>query len=92
MSARPLGRPLRSLAPLITVTVAALVFAVLLVLVRLQWPPLESVDHDAAARINHLVAGEHTLVTVVKAVTWLGSNGVLWVVIGAAAAAEASDS
>jgi hypothetical protein len=25
------------------------------------------------------------LVTVVKAVTWLGSNGVLWAVIGAAA-------
>src|SRR6266480_4636593 len=86
MSARTFGRPLRSLAPLVTVTVAALAFAVLLVLVRLQWPPLESVDHGAAARINHLIAGEHTLVTVVKAVTWLGSNGVLWVVIGAAAA------
>lgn len=82
MSARTFGRPLRSLAPLVTVTVAALVFAVLLVLVRLQWPPLESVDHGAAARINHLIAGEPTLVTVVKAVTWLGSNGVLWVVIG----------
>jgi undecaprenyl-diphosphatase len=86
MSAPTLGRPLRGLAPLVTVTVAALAFAVLLVLVRLQWPPLESVDHGAAARINHLIAGEHTLVTAVKTVTWLGSNGVLWVVIGAAAA------
>ena len=85
MSARTFGRPLRSLAPLVTVTVAALVFAVLLILVRLQWPPLESVDHGAAARINHLIAGEHTLVTVVKAVTWLGSSGVLWVVLGATA-------
>jgi len=86
MSARTFGRPLRDLATLVTVTVAALVFAVLLVLVRLQWPPLESVDHGAAARINHLIAGERALVTVVKAVTWLGSNGVLWGVIGAAAA------
>jgi undecaprenyl-diphosphatase len=32
------------------------------------------------------VAGDHALVTVVKAVTWLGSDGVLWTVIGAAAA------
>ena len=31
------------------------------------------------------MAGDHTLVTVVKAVTWLGSAGVLWTVIGAAA-------
>src|SRR5258708_28931888 len=81
-----LGRPRRSLAPLAVVTVAAMVFAVLLILVRLRWPPLESADHGAAARINHLVAGGYTLVTVVKAVTWLGSEPVLGVVIGAAAA------
>src|SRR5258707_2825330 len=80
-----LGRPRRSLAPLAVVTVAAMVFAVLLILVRLRWPPLESADHGAAARINHLIAGDRTLVTVVKAVTWLGSDGVLWTVIGAAA-------
>src|SRR5258707_13281108 len=80
-----LGRPRRSLAPLAVVTVAAMVFAVLLILVRLRWPPLESADHGAAARINHLIAGDRTLVTVVKAVTWLGSDGGLWTVIGAAA-------
>jgi undecaprenyl-diphosphatase len=74
-----------SLAPLVAVTVAAMVFAILLILVRLQWAPLESADHGAAARINGLIAGDHTLVTVVKAVTWLGSAGVLWTVIGAAA-------
>jgi len=85
VSARPLSRQSRSLAPLLTVSVATMVLAILLVLVRLQWSPLESVDHGAAARINHLVAGDHTLVTVVKAVTWLGSAGVLWTVIGAAA-------
>src|SRR5262249_44820088 len=80
------GRPRRSLAPLAVVTVAAMVFAVLLILVRLRWPPLESADHGAAARINHLIAGDRTLVTVVKAVTWLGSDGVLGAVIAAAAA------
>jgi undecaprenyl-diphosphatase len=72
------------LTPLVTVTVAALVFAVLLIAVRLQWAPLESADHGAAASINSLVAGNATLVSVVKAVTWLGSNGVLWTVIAAA--------
>jgi undecaprenyl-diphosphatase len=73
------------LTPLIAVTVAALVFAVLLVLVRLQWAPLESADHGAAADLNHLVAGHAVAVSVVKAVTWLGSDGVLWTVIAAAA-------
>jgi undecaprenyl-diphosphatase len=80
-----LDRPRRSLAPLAAVTAAALVFAILLILVRLRWAPLESVDRGTAARVNHLVADNHALVTVVKAVTWLGSNGVLWTVIGAAA-------
>jgi undecaprenyl-diphosphatase len=73
------------LGPLIAVTAAALVFAILLILVRLQWAPLESVDHGAAAHLNSLVAGHAALITVVKAVTWLGSTGVLWVVIGVSA-------
>jgi undecaprenyl-diphosphatase len=83
-SADTLDRRRRSLAPLVIVTVAALVFAILLILVRLQWAPLESADHGAAADINSLVAGNATLVAVVKAITWLGSSGVLWTVIGAA--------
>ncbi|HEY6311743.1 MAG TPA: phosphatase PAP2 family protein [Streptosporangiaceae bacterium] len=74
------------LAPLVTVTVAALVFAILLIAVRLRWAPLESADHGAAAGINSLIAGNATLVSVVKAVTFLGSNGVLWTVIAAATA------
>ena len=78
-------RPRRSLTPLIVVTVAAAVFALLLILVRVQWAPLESVDHGAAARINGLVAGHGTLLAVVKAITWLGSGGVLWTLIGVAA-------
>jgi undecaprenyl-diphosphatase len=72
------------LAPLITVTVAALIFTILLIAVRLQWAPLESADHGAAADINSLIAGNATLVSAVNAVTWLGSNGVLWTVIAAA--------
>jgi undecaprenyl-diphosphatase len=65
MSTRAIDRPFRALAPLIAVTAAALVFAILLVLVRLQWPPLESVDHGAAAWLNGLVAGDALLVTAV---------------------------
>lgn len=67
-----LSRGNRGLAPLITVTVAALVFAILLIMVRLRWAPLESLDHRAATDINSLIAGDAALVTVVKAVTWLG--------------------
>src|ERR1700730_12118008 len=79
----------RSLAPLAVVTAAAFVFAVLLVLVRLRWAPLESADHGAAARLNSIVAGHAAVVSVVKAVTWLGSSGVLWTLIGQAAVALA---
>ena len=85
MSTNTLSRQHRSLAPLLAVTAAAMVFTVLLILVRLQWAPLESVDHGAAAHLNSLVAGHRPLVTIIKAITWLGSDGVLWTVIGAAA-------
>ncbi len=85
MSLRTLDRPRRSLAPLIAVIAAAVVFTILLAGVRLRWAPLESVDHGAAAHLNSLVAGHAVLVTVVKAVTWLGSDGVLWTVIAASA-------
>jgi hypothetical protein len=84
MSSRTLDGRRRGLASLAAVTAAALIFAVLLVLVRLRWAPLESADHGAAAGINGLIAGNATLVAVVKAVTWLGSDGVLWTVVGAA--------
>jgi undecaprenyl-diphosphatase len=85
MPARLLDRQNRSLTPLLAVTTAALVFTILLVLVRLRWRPLESVDHGAAAHINGLVAGHPVLVAVVKAVTFLGSDGVLWTLIGVSA-------
>src|SRR6266516_4810557 len=85
MSYHALGRRRRSLVPLIAVTAAAFVFAVLLVLIRLRWPPLESADHGAATGVNGLIAGDAAFIAVVKAVTWLGSAGVLWTVVGAAA-------
>ena len=85
MPAPDRGRPARTLTPLVTVTVAALIFAVLLVLVRLQWLPLESVDHGTAADVNRLVAGDHALVTVAKAVTLLGSTAVVYGVSGTVA-------
>src|ERR1700722_19107143 len=75
----------RTLTPLAIVTATAFLFAFLLILVRLQWAPLESADHRAAAGLNSLVAGHAALVSVVKSVTWLGSSGVLWTVTGTAA-------
>ena len=75
----------RGLAPLAVVTVAALLFAFLLLLVRLQWAPLESADRGAANWLNNLVAAHSVAVSIVKAVTWLGSSGVLWTLTGAAA-------
>src|SRR5712692_1689536 len=70
--------------PLAAFTAATAVFAMLLVLVRLRWPPLESVDHGAAADINNLIANQAALVAIVKAVTSLGSDLVLSAVIGVA--------
>ncbi len=51
-----IDRQRRSLAPLIAVTGTAMVFTVLLILVRLQFLPLESVDHGAAADLNRVTA------------------------------------
>src|SRR5712691_5697555 len=84
MSLRIPDRTRRPITPLTAVIGAAVVFTILLVLVRLQWPPLESADHGAASQLNSLIAGQPALVTAVKAVTWLGSSGVLWAVIAAA--------
>jgi len=83
MSAPPATR--RTLVPLAIVTASALLFTLLLLLVRLRWAPLESADHGAAGGLNSLIAGHPAAVSIVKAVTWLGSGGVLWTLTGAAA-------
>jgi undecaprenyl-diphosphatase len=85
MTASLSARRHHGITPLAAIAAAAAVFAVLLVLVRLQWPPLESVDHHTAAGLNGLIAGHPMAVSVVKAVTFLGSDGVLWTVILATA-------
>jgi undecaprenyl-diphosphatase len=82
MSVPPATR--RTLVPLVIVTASALLFTLLLVLVRLRWAPLESADHGAASGLNSLIAGHPVPVSIVKAVTWLGSGGVLWTLIGVA--------
>ena len=85
MVTHPVRRPGASLAPLLTVTAAALAFTALLILVRTQWAPLESLDHRIAANLNSLVAGHPNVVWAWKRVTWLGSAGVLTALMVAAA-------
>ena len=80
------GQWRRFLSPLTLMLTAAAVFVLLLIGVRTQWAPLESVDHNTASSLNSLIAGQSVAVAVVKAVTFLGSTGVLWVVVLAATA------
>ena len=70
--------------PVVLVTAAALAFTILLVLVRLRWRPLESLDHGAAARLNGLIYGQPLALAAVRDVTMLGSTLVLSAVIVAA--------
>ena len=42
-------------------------------------------DHRAATWLNSLVVGHPAVVRIIKAVTWLGSGGVLWTLTGTAA-------
>ncbi|HET7015449.1 MAG TPA: phosphatase PAP2 family protein [Streptosporangiaceae bacterium] len=67
----------RSLAPLISVTVGAAVAAVLLAAVAARWRPLESADHDTAARLNSLVSGHPVLVTLIRSITMAGNTPTL---------------
>jgi undecaprenyl-diphosphatase len=55
----------------------ALVFGVLLILVRLRWLPLESVDHGLAGQLNGTVAGNATAVKAMDFASRLGSHGFL---------------
>lgn len=73
-----------SAAPMV-VTLAALVFVALLAAVRATWSPLESFDHTVDVRLHQLVAGHPDAVTVIKAVTDLGSAPVRWAILLAAA-------
>lgn len=71
----------RGLGRVALVAAAGVVFAVLLLLVRLQWVPLEGVDHGLAADLNRVVASRPILVRSLRFVSVLGSYGVLgWLV------------
>jgi undecaprenyl-diphosphatase len=72
------------LAALLWTSAAALLFAVLLVLVRYQWSPLESIDRGVADTLNRMVSDSSPAVHFWTGVSWLGSAGVLWVLITAA--------
>lgn len=72
----------RRLTATAAVAACGFTFGVLLLLVRLQWAPLESVDHGLAADLNRAVAGDRILVAVLRAVTTLGNPGIVtWAVV-----------
>jgi undecaprenyl-diphosphatase len=71
----------RSLVGLAAVIAAATGFGLLLLLVRLNWPPLASFDHGAVDGLNHAVAGNRMAVTVLTAITNMGGRAILfWLV------------
>jgi len=67
------------------VTIAALLFGLLLIAVRVRWVPLESVDRGLANWLNARIATSDFLITLMGGISRLGSYGVLaWLVaIGA---------
>ena len=76
----------RSLAGLAAIIAAATGFGVLLLLIRSGWPPLASFDRGAVDALNHAVAGNRTVVTVLTAITNLGGRAILlWLVTVSAA-------
>ncbi len=86
MATESIRRPRPSLVPMLAVSGAAFLFAALLVLVRTQWAPMESLDHRLAADLNSLVAGHPAAIWVWQRITWLGSAGVLVALMVAAVA------
>jgi len=76
----------RSAVGLVAMAATATGFGALLVLVRLHWAPLESVDRGIAEALNRAVAASPPLIKVLEAVTTLGGNSAIWwlVTVGAA--------
>ncbi|MER7282568.1 phosphatase PAP2 family protein [Dactylosporangium sp. NPDC000244] len=78
----------RDKATLIRMTsfgVAALLFSLLVIAVRVRWLPLESVDRGVANGLNTLVAPSAFLVNLMGGISRLGSFGVLsWLIVIAA--------
>ncbi|MFK3980713.1 phosphatase PAP2 family protein [Micromonospora sp. NPDC050397] len=71
----------RSLAGLVFIVGTGAGFALLLMLVRVEWGPLRRIDSGVAAWFNQLVAAHDPLVTVLRAVTDLGGRPIMvWLV------------
>ncbi|MBB5867502.1 undecaprenyl-diphosphatase [Allocatelliglobosispora scoriae] len=62
-------------------------FAVLLLLVRARWQPLEDIDHGVAAALNRTVAAHAWMQQVLRFITSFGSTLVLSCVVAVVAAA-----
>jgi undecaprenyl-diphosphatase len=77
----------RSIVGLVAVAAGATGFGALLVLVRLHWTPLESVDRGVAAALNKAVAERPLAVDGLTALTGLGGNGIMWYLVTVTAAA-----
>ncbi len=75
----------RSLAGLLAITGAGAAVGLLIMLVRVEWDPLFTIDRGVAARLNELVSPHGPLVTVLNAITDLGGRPVIiWLVTIAA--------
>ena len=68
----------RSVVGLMVIVAAATGFGALLVLVRLQWAPLQGTDWGIAEALNRAVAGRPPVVMVLETVTTLGGNAAIW--------------
>src|SRR5262245_46639942 len=77
--ARPLPtrRDVHRLRGVLAVAVAALLFAVLAAVVRLDWGPLQAADASVDRHLNAMVAPHPALVRALVVITTLGSAGFL---------------
>lgn len=75
----------RNLGRVAAVAGAGLLFGVLLMLVRIRWLPLESIDHGLAGVLNGAVADRKTLVDGLAKLSGLGSYGFLYWLVAIAA-------
>src|SRR4051812_16867537 len=78
-----------SAAGLAATVAAGVGFALLLLLVRGRWQPLESMDHSVAAYMNRVVGAHHWMQAVLRAITSLGSTLVLSCIVAVVAVALA---
>lgn len=75
------------IAGFVGVGAAGVVFALLLLLVRDQWTPLESLDQNIADTLTSFVSAHAVVEAALKAVTTLGNTAVLFGVVGVIAVA-----